>query len=60
MKLLFYRLFISIVLLILFNPFRKIKFTEVHRKIVFTSAFFLITSDTLIELYHKIKSNINL
>ena len=51
----FYRVFISIVLLILFNPYRKINFTETHRKIVFSSAFFLITSDTLVELYHKIK-----
>ena len=55
----FYRLFISIVLLILFNPYRKINFTEIHRKIVFTSAFFLITSDTLVQLYHKIQSNLN-
>ncbi len=36
-------------LLIRFNPFTKIKFTEFDRKIVFSSAVFLLTTTTISE-----------
>lgn len=38
------QVYVGITLLVVFNPLRsKIKFTEFHRKIIFTSSLFLLT-----------------
>ena len=37
-------IYISIFLIIRFNPFRRIKFTELDRKIVFSAGIFIITT----------------
>lgn len=36
------KIYISLFLLLRFNPFRKIKFTELDRKIAFSSGIFLL------------------
>ena len=43
----FLRTAVSLFLLIRFNPYRKIKFTENDRKIVFSASFFLFSTTTL-------------
>jgi len=51
----FFKLFISIVLIYLFNPLRKTTTcTDFHMRIVFSAAMFLITSTT----FSAIKLNI--
>ena len=51
----FFKLFISIVLIYLFNPLQKtITCTDFHMRIVFSAAVFLITSTT----FSAIKLNI--
>ena len=51
----FFKLFVSIILLYLFNPLRKTPTcTEFHMRIVFSAAVFLITSTT----FSAIKLNI--
>ena len=39
----FVKIYVCIFLVLRFNPFRKVIFSELDRKIVFTSALFLIT-----------------
>tara|TARA_E500000331_G_scaffold357580_2_gene419824 strand:- start:3067 stop:3438 length:372 start_codon:yes stop_codon:yes gene_type:complete len=41
---LFFRTFVVFILLVRFNPFMKINFTDFDRKLVFTSALFLIST----------------
>jgi hypothetical protein len=38
------KFYVIIFLLIRFNPFRKIKFTEFDREVIFSSALFLLTT----------------
>jgi hypothetical protein len=40
----FMQLYISIILLIRFNPFKVIEFTDFDKKIVFNAGFFLLTT----------------
>ena len=47
------KIYISLFLLYRFNPFRKIKFNELDRKIVFSSGIFLFTSSALNEYLKK-------
>ena len=43
----FLRTTVSIFLLIRFNPYRKVKFTELDRRIVFSAAIFLFSTTTM-------------
>ena len=47
---LFLRTFVVFILLIRFNPLSNIKFTEFDRKLVFTSALFLISTTGINEV----------
>ena len=40
-------MYISGFLLLRFNPFRKVEFTELDRKIVFSSAIFIFTTTAI-------------
>ena len=55
------KIYISGFLLLRFNPFRKVEFTELDRKIVFSSAIFIFTTTAinslLITYLKKIKAN---
>jgi hypothetical protein len=44
------KMYISIFLIIRFNPFTKIEFNELDRKVVFTSGMFLFTTTTIAQL----------
>jgi len=54
------KMYISGFLLLRFNPFRKVEFTELDRKIVFSSAIFIFTTTAinslLITYLKKIKA----
>jgi hypothetical protein len=41
----FVKLYVCFFLIIRFNPFRKVQFSELDRKIVFSAALFLITEN---------------
>jgi hypothetical protein len=41
------KIYISGFLLLRFNPFRKVEFTELDRKIVFSSAIFIFTTTAI-------------
>ncbi len=44
----FFKLFLAIILIILFNPLNNTtEFTKMHRNIVFSSGVFLLTTTTL-------------
>jgi hypothetical protein len=47
---LFFRTFVVFILLVRFNPFMKINFTDFDRKLVFTSALFLISTTGINEI----------
>jgi hypothetical protein len=47
---LFFRTFVVFILLIRFNPFSNINFTDFDRKLVFTSAVFLISTTGINEV----------
>lgn len=53
------RIYISLFLIWRFNPLRKVNFTELDRKIVFTSGLFILTTSALnnyiLEIQHYIK-----
>lgn len=44
---LFLKTAVSIFLIIRFNPYRKVKFTELDRRIVFSAAVFLFSTTTI-------------
>lgn len=44
---LFLKTIVSIFLIIRFNPYRKVKFTELDRRIVFSAAVFLFSTTTI-------------
>jgi len=53
----FVKIYVCFFLIIRFNPFRKVVFSELDRKIVFSSALFLITesiNDILMRYYQEI------
>ena len=55
------KIYVSLVLLIRFNPFINRTFTEFDKKIVFSSALFLISTTTINEVainYERIKGYI--
>lgn len=41
------KMYVSLFLLLRFNPFRKVEFTELDRKIVFSSAIFIFTTTAI-------------
>ena len=43
----FIKIYISLFLLLRFNPLRRIKFTELDRKIAFSAGVFIFTTSTL-------------
>jgi hypothetical protein len=50
------RLYVSLFLIIRFNPYSKIHFTEFDRKIIFSAGIFLILSTTITSIFvSKIK-----
>jgi hypothetical protein len=46
----FIKIYISLFLIIRFNPFRDTKFTELDRKIVFSAAVFVLATTTINKL----------
>ena len=46
----FLKIYVGFILVILYNPitYKEIKFTDFHRKLVFSSGVFLLLSSTLI------------
>lgn len=52
------RIYVSIFLLYRFNPFRRIKFTELDRKIAFNAGLFLITTTALNQILENFKTEI--
>jgi hypothetical protein len=52
------RVYVSLFLIIRFNPYRKIHFTEFDRKIIFSAGIFLILSTTITSIFvSKIQAN---
>jgi len=47
-------IFLGLTLLIVFNPFYKIKQTDFHKEIAFSSGIFIITSSSLFFIIDKI------
>lgn len=45
------RTYVSLFLVLRFNPFTKVKFTEFDRKIIFSAGVFLILSSTITSLF---------
>ena len=52
------QIFVGILLIYYFHPFKKTKFTEFHRKIVFTSGIFLLGTSTLHEVISFMQSTL--
>ena len=50
------RIYVSLFLIIRFNPFTNLKFTELDRKIAFTSGLFVITTTVIAEYVTKISN----
>lgn len=56
----FYKLFVACLLIYLFNPFSKNVYNKrIHKRIIFTAAIFLITSEGLENIFNKIKETSN-
>ena len=47
----FLKIYVSLFLIFKFNPLRKSKFTNFDRKIVFSSAIFLLTTTTITNIF---------
>jgi hypothetical protein len=43
----FLKIYVSLFLIYRFNPFRKIKFTELDRKVAFSAGFFVLATTTV-------------
>ena len=54
----FLRLFVMSILLVRFNPFTKITFNDFDRKLVFTSALFLLSTTGINELIKSLLLNL--
>ena len=50
------KIYVSLFLIIRFNPFIHLKFTELDRKIAFTSGLFLITTTAISQYLSKISN----
>ena len=50
------KIYVSLFLIIRFNPFIHLKFTELDRKIAFTSGLFLITTTVIAQYVTKISN----
>lgn len=53
------RIYVSIFLIYRFNPFRRVKFTELDRKIALNAGIFLLTTTALNQVLEKFKSEIS-
>jgi hypothetical protein len=51
------KIYVSLFLLWRFNPFRKIQFTELDRKISFSAGIFLLTTTTINEIIIRYFNN---
>lgn len=51
----FLKLYVALLLLYFFHPFRKIKFDHFHREIIFHSALFLLFSISVSTLLYHLK-----
>lgn len=52
------KIYVSLFLLLRFNPFRKVKFTELDRKIAFASGVFLLGTTAINSILIRYLSNI--
>lgn len=52
------KIYVSLFLLLRFNPFRKVKFTELDRKIAFASGVFLLGTTAINSILVKYLPNI--
>lgn len=52
------RIYVCLFLIWRFNPFRKIEFTELDRKIVFSAGLFLLTTTALNQYITSLATNI--
>jgi hypothetical protein len=48
----FIKIYISLFLIYRFNPFRKVKFTSLDAKIVFSAGLFLLGTTTLVDMFN--------
>jgi hypothetical protein len=48
------KMYVCIFLIIRFNPFRKIEFTELDRKIAFSAGLFILTTTAIAQYFDKI------
>jgi hypothetical protein len=53
------QMYISGFLLLRFNPFRKVEFTELDRKIVFSAAIFIFTTTAINSLLITYKQSLS-
>ena len=51
------KMYVCIFLIIRFNPFRQIKFTELDRKIAFSAGLFILTTTALAQYFVNISKN---
>jgi|UniRef100_A0A6C0IPE3 hypothetical protein len=49
----YFKIFVSLFLIYFFNPYKFIKFTEFHRRIVFTAGTFMLFSEGLMYVFNK-------
>ena len=54
----YYNLLVALVLIVYYNPFVNTKITPIHRKMVFSSAFFLLVTIGLENLIDDLSSDI--
>lgn len=47
----FIKIYISLFLIYRFNPFRRVKFTSLDAKIIFSAGIFLLGTTTIIDLF---------
>ena len=52
------KIYVSLFLIYRFNPFRKIEFTDLDRKIAFSSGLFLFTTSALNDILKKYTTQI--
>lgn len=55
----FIQMFVSLFLIIYFNPFSKHEFTKFDKKVVFTAGIFLLMTTTVTDLIHPYIKPIN-
>jgi hypothetical protein len=53
------KIYVSLFLVLRFNPFRNVEFTELDKKIVFSAGLFLITTTAINEILMVYFNNIN-